>query len=287
MISCPAKRELKFERKQLKTEQQFRVKELRNQKKITRNSRPGLLALKPASYSVKQMRASAWQKAVNEDQDNDMLHAIDSAKRRIAEPVKDKISKHQRLQREEKKRDRLSDEKSKSNKKLNRQENKLNENHDRYKQRKKRKPKNKKTKKTVAERFKSAFKFVKNVYEKEVKKFFAVIAVPILIIFLVFAFIIMIFSSIVSGGGFTLGTYAAQDYDLSERYATARVMPMMVRENITTSAAAESVSLSLSMTIITYRPAWHSQAHGAFTTGTVLTSELISNQSKKSTTVNP
>jgi len=57
---------------------------------------------------------------------------------------------------------------------------------------------------------------VKNVYEKEVKKFFAAIAVPILIIFLVFAFIIMIFSSIVSGGGFTLGTYAAQDYDLSE-----------------------------------------------------------------------
>ena len=68
----------------------------------------------------------------------------------------------------------------------------------------------------MAERFKSAFKFVKNVYEKEVKKFFAAIAVPILIIFLVFAFIIMIFSSIVSGGGFTLGTYAAQDYDLSE-----------------------------------------------------------------------
>lgn len=160
-----------------------------------------MLALKPASYSVKRMKASAWQKAVNEDQDNDVLHAIDSAKRRIAEPVKDKISKPQRLQREEKKRDRLSDEKSKSNKKLNRQENKLNENHDKYKQRKKRKPKNKKTKKTVAERFKSAFKFVKNVYEKEVKKFFAAIAVPILIIFLVFAFIIMIFSSIVSGGG--------------------------------------------------------------------------------------
>ena len=210
------KRELKFERKQLKTEQQFRVKELHNQEKISRNSHPGLLALKPVSYSAKRMRASAWQKAVNEDQDNDVLHAIDSAKRRIAEPIKDKVSKPQRLQREEKKRDRLSDEKSKSNKKLNGQENKLNEKHDKYKQRKKRKPQNKKTKKTVAERFKSAFKFVKNVYEKEVKKFFAAIAVPILIIFLVFAFIIMIFSSIVSGGGFTLGTYASQDYDLSE-----------------------------------------------------------------------
>lgn len=77
----------------------------------------------------------------------------------------------------------------------------------------------------MAERFKSAFKFVKNIYEKEVKKFFAAIAVPILIIFLVFAFIIMIFSSIVSGGGFTLGTYAAQDYDLSkaEKYYTELV----------------------------------------------------------------
>ena len=191
------KRELKFERKQLKTEQQFRVKELHNQKKISRNSHPGLLALKPVSYSAKRMRASAWQKAVNEDQDNDVLHAIDSAKRRIAEPIKDKVSKPQRLQREEKKRDRLSDEKSKSNKKLNRQENRLNEKHDKYKQRKKRKPQNKKTKKTVAESFKSAFKFVKNIYEKEVKKFFAAIAVPILIIFLVFAFIILIFSSIV------------------------------------------------------------------------------------------
>ena len=101
------KRELKFERKQLKTEQQFRVKELHNQKKISRNSHPGLLALKPVSYSAKRMRASAWQKAVNEDQDNDVLHAIDSAKRRIAEPIKDKVSKPQRLQREEKKRETI------------------------------------------------------------------------------------------------------------------------------------------------------------------------------------
>ena len=48
------------------------------------------------------------------------------------------------------------------------------------------------------------------------KRFFATIALPILIIFLVFAFILMVFSSILSGGRFTLGTYASQDYDLSE-----------------------------------------------------------------------
>ena len=212
-----SKRELKFERKQLKTEQKFRVKELRNQRKISKNSSPGLLALKPATYTAGRMKASAWQKAVNEDQDNDFVHAIDSAKRRIVEPAAQKVSKPQRLQQQEKKRDRLSDEKAKSNKKLNRQENKLNEKHDSYKKRKKKpKPKNKQTKKSLSEIFKSAWKFVKNVYEKEVKKFFASLAVPVIIILLVFAFIIMIFSSTTSGGGFTLGTYAAQDYDLSE-----------------------------------------------------------------------
>lgn len=63
---------------------------------------------------------------------------------------------------------------------------------------------------------KAFLNFVKNVYEKEVKKFFSAVLVPILLILLVFVFIIMIFSSVISGGGFTLGTYAAQDYDLSE-----------------------------------------------------------------------
>ena len=210
------KRELKFERKQLKTESKFRVKEYRNQKKIAKLSKPGLLVLKPVSYSAGRMRASAWQKAVNEDQDNDFLHVIDSAKRRVAEPAVQKVSKPQRLQKQEKKRDSLSDKKSKSDKHLNKQENKLKEKHNKYKQKKrKRKPK-KPAKKSVAESFKSAFKFVKNVYEKEVKKFFGAIAVPIIVILLVFAFIIMIFSSISHSSSFTLGTYAAQDYDLSE-----------------------------------------------------------------------
>ena len=212
-----SKRELRFECKQLKAEQKFRVRELRNQRKISKNSSPGLLVLKPATYTAGRMKASAWQKAINEDQDNDFVHAVDSAKRRVVEPAVQKVSKPQRLQRQEKKRDSLSDKKLKSEKKLNQQESRLKDKHDSYKKRKKKpKPKNKQTKKSLSEVFKSAWKFVKNVYEKEVKKFFASLAVPIIIILLVFAFIIMIFSSITSGGGFTLGTYAAQDYDLSE-----------------------------------------------------------------------
>ena len=134
------KRELKFERKQLRTENKFRTKELRNQRKITKLSSPGLLAFKPATYTAGRMKASAWQKAVNEDQDNDFLHAIDSAKRRVVEPTAQKVSKPQRLQKKEKQRDRLNDKKSKSNNRLSRQESKLKDKHDSYKKRKKPKP---------------------------------------------------------------------------------------------------------------------------------------------------
>ena len=216
-----SERELKFERKQLKTEDKFRAKELKNQTKIAKASKPGLLALKPAAYTAGRMKASAWQKAINEDQDNDFLHAVDSAKRRVAEPVAQKVSKPQRLQREEKKRDRLSDKKSKSNKKLNRQENRLNEKHDNFKKRKKKsKPANsknsKKAKNTLSAAVKAAAKFVKNIYEKEVWKFIAMLALIVIVILLVIGIISMIFSATSSHSGFTLGTYAAQDYDLSE-----------------------------------------------------------------------
>ena len=209
------KRELKFERNKLKKENRFRTKELKNQKKIMRNSAPGLMALKPVSYSAGRMKASAWQKAVNEDEENDFIHAADSAKRRIAEPVKDKASKPKRLHQKEKKRDRLSDKKAKSNKKLKRQESRLNAKHDSFKKRNRR-PKRKSLRETVSSFFLAAYKYIKNLYEEEVKKFFLTMVLPVLIIFLVFAFIIMLFTSVFSNGGFTLGTYAAQDYDLSE-----------------------------------------------------------------------
>ncbi len=211
-----SKREIKFDSKKLKSEKKFKRKELKNQRKIKRNSKTGFLILKPASYTANRMKASAWQKAVNEDSDNDMLHALDSAKRRIVEPVAQKTSKPERLQRQQKKRDSLSDKEKNKKKRLNKQENKL-------KTKNKQPPKKRKKskfKKSFSEKFKDFGKllkqFIKNVYEREVKKFFACVAVPIIIILLVFALILMLFSSTGSGGSFTLGTYAAQDYDLSE-----------------------------------------------------------------------
>jgi hypothetical protein len=209
-------KEIHFKRKKIKSEKKFDSQNLVIQQKIMANTSDGLLALKPAKYTGKKMKASAWQKAVNEDTDNDLMHAIDSTKRRVVEPIKDKFSKPEVLQRQQNKRDKLADKESKSKNRLKKQEDRLQN----KKQKPKKKKKTQKNQKSFAERFRNALKksaqFVKNVYEKEVKSFFACIAVPILILLLVFAFIVMIFSSILSGGGFTLGTYAAQDYDLSE-----------------------------------------------------------------------
>ncbi len=91
------KRENKFSQKKLKSEKIFKRKELKNQRKIKRNSKIGFLILKPAKYTANRMKASAWQKAVNEDSNNDFLHVSDSAKRRIIEPVTQKISKLEKL----------------------------------------------------------------------------------------------------------------------------------------------------------------------------------------------
>lgn len=210
------KKDNNFKIKKLKSEKKFKSKELKNQRKIKNNSKPGLLLAKPVLYTANRMKVSAWQKAVNEDADNDMLHAVDSAKRRIVEPAMQKVSKPERLHKQQNKREKLSDKESKNNKRLNKQENRLKE---KQKQPKKKKKKSN-TKKSFSEKLKNigseVFKFVKNIYEKEVKKFFGAVAVPIVIILLVLAFILMIFSSILGGDGFTLGTYAAQDYDLSQ-----------------------------------------------------------------------
>lgn len=230
-----AKRELNFEKKQMKTDKHFKSISLSNQKKIKKNSNPGLLVTKPVKYTGNRMKASAWQKAVNEDSDNDVVHAIDSAERRIVAPVAQKISKPERLQSKQKKRDKISDKENKSQSRLRKKDDRLKEKHDKP-QKKKKKQNKKKHQSSFAERFKESLKsflnFVKNVYETEAKKFFLIVAVFILIILFIFAFVILLFSSVPAGGGFTLGTYAAQDYDLSEAEKYYTKLAWDMNENI-------------------------------------------------------
>lgn len=212
-----AEKEFRNAQRQLRSEKKFKVKEKKNQGKIARFSRTSPLVLKPVGYSARRVKNAAWQKAVSEDSDNDMLHAIDSTNRRVVQPTKQQFSVQKKLDRKQTKRDKLSDQNSKSKNKLNRQERKLKDKSNFMRKHKKKLPKRKKSAADkLKDGLKEIFKFVRNVFVKEVGKFFGSIAVPILLILLILLFILSIFTGGSSGGTFTLGTYAAQDYDLSE-----------------------------------------------------------------------
>lgn len=229
------KRELNQELNKLKSEKKFRNLTLTNQKKIAKNSNPGLLITKPVEYTGNRLKASAWQKAVNEDQDNDVLHAIDSTKRRVIAPAVQKISKPQRLQNQQKKRDKISDKDSKSQEKLRKKDNRLKEKHDKPKKKKKAQNK-KKHQSSFGERFKDGLKaflrFVKNIYTAEVKTIFLILLAVILLLLLLVALLVMMFSGVSSSSGFILGTYAAQDYDLSEAEKYYTKLAWDMNENI-------------------------------------------------------
>ena len=210
------KREIKFKRKELKSEKKFKTAEMKNQQKIAKFSKQSLSAVNPVNYSVTRMTASAWQKAVNEDSDNDFMRAADEIKNRVVSPVAQNFTPQASLQREQKKRDKISDKKDKTHTRLIQQEQRLKERNQPRPQRRNRNRPRKSVGDKIKENVREIFHFVKNVYVKEVGAFFGTVAIMILALFLIFAFLMMIFSSIVSGGGFTLGTYAAQDYDLSE-----------------------------------------------------------------------
>lgn len=205
--------------KKLKKEKKFQAKALKKQWRIADLSRPAPLILKPASYTGKRLSASGWQKVVNEDGDNDFLSAVDYVKRHGADNVIRSMNPQKLKEHNQKKKDRLEKKQGDTHQRLQKRENKLKNKSEQNNKHRRKNPK-KPPKESFGDRFKKAlqeaFKFVKNVFTKEAKIVLLACLVPILIIALILIFILMIFSSILGGSGFVLGTYASQDYDLSQ-----------------------------------------------------------------------
>ena len=203
--------------RKLKKEKKFQKKTLRKQWRIADLSRPAPLLLKPANYTGKRLAASGWQKAVRADENNDFLSAVEAVKRHGVDKALEKMQPYRLKERNQKKKEKLEKKRSDTRQRLQKREDKLKNKSEQLKRRKK--PK-KLTKDSFGDRLKNAlrqaFQFIKNIYNKEARAVLLACLVPILIIALVLAFILMIFSGILSGSGFVLGTYAAQDYDLSE-----------------------------------------------------------------------
>ena len=203
--------------KKLKKEKKFQKKTLRKQWRIADLSRPAPLVLKPANYTGKRLAASGWQKAVNSDENNDFLSVVEFAKHHGVDNAVSKMQPYRLKEQNQKKKDRLEKKQGTTHQRLQKREDKLKSKGEQVKRRKK--PK-RQTRQSFSDRLKNAFKeafsFVKNIFNAKARRVLLSCLAPILIIALVLAFILMIFSGILGGSGFVLGTYASQDYDLSE-----------------------------------------------------------------------
>lgn len=212
--------------KQLKSEKKFRKKELKNQWRIADLYRPAPIALKPVSYTSKQMAASKWQKAVYEDESNDFMKVTDEIKRHGVDKAVQKMSYHNLKEKNHKKKQKLDASNKKKKHKLKKQEYKLKDKqsdlHNYKKRRNNQKP----------NMLMNFLKHLKNMAQDDAKKFLLCMLVPVIILLLVIEFITIIFSGIANSSGFILGTYTAQDYDLSkaEKYYTKLAWDM--NENV-------------------------------------------------------
>lgn len=200
---------MKVQRSKLKFEKKSTKKLIKSQHKIAKLSNPGFIAFKPFKFGGKKLAASAWQKAVNADNSNDFMIAANKIKQ-ISSTVR--RTKAQRLQKQRKKHRKLQKNQAKKNQKLQKNESKLKAKAKKAKIHKK--PAS--TKARFSDAIKKFFGSSKNVYVKEAKRLIVAFLVPVAASLLIFVMTLEIISGIFSNGTFVLGTYNAQDYDLTQ-----------------------------------------------------------------------
>lgn len=211
---------------QIKSDKKFRKKELKKQWRIADLSRPAPLVFKPVSYTTKKMTASKWQKTINEDDSNDFLKVADEVKRHGVDKAVQEMNPHKLKEKNQQKKKKLEEKNGKKQQKLKKQEYRLKDKqsdlHD-YK-----KHRNNKKQNMLADFLKQ----LKNMAQDDAKKFFLVILVPIIIILLLFLLVFALFSGGASSSGFILGTYASQDYDLSQSEKYYTLLAWDMNENV-------------------------------------------------------
>ena len=199
-----------------KKELRIKTQQKRTQNRIRRLSAPNPLVLQPIAYYGKQMRASAWQKAVSEDETNDFMQVVSFGKEHVVDKVIQKNTPYHRLKKQEIRRDRLFDKNAKKQAKLQLKENKLQ--NSRTAARSKSKQKFKKQKgKTIAQRAKDFLK--KPLGTDKHLKCLAGVSIATLGVgsFVGLLFIVQsTFSSLFSGSGYVMGTFPSQDYYLTQ-----------------------------------------------------------------------
>lgn len=205
------KKKVKLEKKIYKNQQHLK-KLLKKQKNKGRVTPIAVLPLVPLAAGEKQMKASARQKLLMSDPDNDALQAVDKSAiviktaARTAKSAKKKLrNKAEATRRNQlhKQANRLQQKKSAPTKK---------------KKYAKKKPKQTFKQKAQEAAKKAAKKTVKIAadFTKFAFKLFGILLLPILSIIIIFAILMLMFTGTAGNSSYILGTYNAQDRYLSE-----------------------------------------------------------------------
>jgi len=221
-----------------KKELKLLKKSKKAQKKIVRNTKQAPAVIKPAGYAGRQLKQKAVSKAVYEDDENDMIRAAYSIKRHGTDHIADYVSKHSGLKRAEKKYERIQNRQKKYKSKLRDKESRLkNKSSTKKKQKKtvKKKPVSSSSKSLLSRAGSSMLDVLRSFSAHSSWEAAATvlgISIPVVLILSILFFIIMMFISFLSGSGFILGTYNAQDYALSQAEAYYTKLSWEMNENI-------------------------------------------------------
>ena len=194
----------------------IKTQQKRTQNHIRRLSAPNPLVLQPIAYYGKQMRASAWQKAVSEDENNDFMQVVDFGKEHIVDKVIQKNTPYHRLKKQEIRRDRLFDKNAKKQAKLQLKENKLQNSRTAAHSKPKRKFKKQKST-TIAQHLKDFFQDpLRSKIASKGKAVAAIVTLSLSSFCTLLFMILSAFSSLFSGSGYVMGTFPSQDYYLTQ-----------------------------------------------------------------------
>lgn len=210
------KKELKLKNKQLKSQKKFMVKEKLNQWRLQDLSRPTPLVFKPISAGTKGLTASAYQKALYADERNDAMQAINKVGVMAKFAVRKTFGTKKSLQRHQKQNDKLQKQSGKKRTKLQTKSNRLKKKSSILNQSWK---SNQKSRKQSAENAKRAGTVALKAIAIPAK--FLATHLLLVLIFIIFVMLILTLfngtiEAIFGNSGWVMGTYASQDYDLSE-----------------------------------------------------------------------
>lgn len=206
------------DKKEARFSKKFADKQLLNQVKIAKYSKPNSLLTQSIKYSGGTMLASGWQKAISADERNDMMKSVNVGKKIAFDPLKNRVVNHKKisLEKQKVKRDKFKNKKLKKDTRLKKQQAKLGKKRSLLNKSKSQKRVDKAAAKGVAKTAHAIALALKSPVVSIVAPYGAAIVIVLCVILLILSMINGVIEAIFGNSSWVMGTYTAQDKYLSQ-----------------------------------------------------------------------